>query len=135
MHSFRRALRITFGIAAFTLVGTGAAWAPGTITLDEVLDQLKDNDKLTGEVNAELKAQGLKAEAIICVGARFGGHWTELGGARSVPFECEIGKKKLNIDGTLHLYDQSGNEVDMNDEKAPEKAFDYKQTDLKWTWQ
>lgn len=135
MHSIRGWLQIALSVLVFTLIGTGAAWAPGTITLDEVMDQLKDDAKLTAEISAELKAQGLKAESIICVGARFGGHWVELGGARSVPYECEIGKKKINIDGTLHLYDQGGNEIDMNDEKAPEKAFDYKQTDLKWTWQ
>ncbi|MEI9900097.1 MAG: hypothetical protein WDN31_08155 [Hyphomicrobium sp.] len=111
-----------------------AAWAPGTITLDEVIVQLKDDEKLTGEIAAELKAQGLEADSIICVGARFGGHWAELGGARSIPYECEIGNKKLNIDGTLRLYDDRGNEIDMSDEQAPVRAFDYKQTDLKWTW-
>jgi len=135
MFQLQRALRVTFGTMAFMLLGATAAWAPGSITLDEVLDQLKDTEKLVAEINAELKAQNLSAENIICVGARFGGHWIELGGARSIPYECEIGKKKLNIDGTLVLYDQQGNEIDMSDEKAPERAFDYKQTDLTWTWQ
>ena len=135
MFQLQRALRVTFGTMAFMLLGATAAWAPGSITLDEVLDQLKDTEKLVAEINAELKAQNLSAENTICVGARFGGHWIELGGARSIPYECEIGKKKLNIDGTLVLYDQQGNEIDMSDEKAPERAFDYKQTDLTWTWQ
>lgn len=135
MLQLSRTLRLAFGTVAFMLLGATAAWAPGSITLDEVLDQLKDNEKLGGEINAELKAQNLSAENIICVGARFGGHWVELGGARSIPYECEIGKKKLNIDGTLRLYDQQGAEIDMSDEKAPERAFDYKQSDLTWTWQ
>lgn len=135
MLQLSRTLRLAFGTVAFMLLGATAAWAPGSITLDEVLDQLKDNEKLGGEINAELKAQNLSAENIICVGARFGGHWVELGGARSIPYECEIGKKKLNIDGTLRLYDQQGAEIDMSDEKAPERAFDYEQSDLTWTWQ
>lgn len=135
MLQLSRTLRLAFGTVAFMLLGATAAWAPGSITLDEVLDQLKDNEKLVGEINAELKAQNLSAENIICVGARFGGHWVELGGARSIPYECEIGKKRLNIDGTLRLYDQQGAEIDMSDEKAPDRAFDYKQSDLTWTWQ
>jgi len=116
------------------VIAAGVAHAGGSITLDEVMTQLKEDGKLIGEIEAELKAQNLKPEAVICVGARFGGHWVELGGARSIPYECEVGAKKLNIDGTLHLYDEHGNEIDMSDEKAPELAFDYKQTDLTWTW-
>lgn len=134
MHRPWHVLRIALGAALLMLLGTTAAWAPGTITLDEVMAQLKDNEKLTAEIAAELKAQGLAADGIICVGARFGGHWSELGGARSVPYECEIGKKKLNIEGTVQLYDERGNAIDMSDESAPERAFDYKQSDLTWTW-
>lgn len=128
-----RAIRcLTLGAVVFTL--SGSASAEGSITLDEVMGQLKDDGKLIDEISAELKAQGLAADSVICVGARFGGHWSELGGARSVPYECEIGKKKLNIEGTVVLYDERGNEIDMSDERAPERAFDYKQTGLTWGW-
>lgn len=120
-------------ITALALV-SGSALAEGSITLDEVMGQLKDDGKLIGEINTELEAQGLAADSVICVGARFGGHWSELGGARSVPYECEIGKKKLNVEGTVVLYDERGNEIDMSDERAPERAFDYKQTGLTWSW-
>lgn len=134
MHRLWHALRTALGIGVFVLLGVGKAWAPGTIALDEVMEQLKDDRKLIGEIEAELKTQGLGAASVICLGARFGGHWSALGGARSIPYECEVGKKKLAIDGTLQLYDARGNEIDMSDEKAPELAFDYKQTDLKWSW-
>lgn len=134
MHRLWHALRTALGIGVFVLLGVGPAWAPGTIALDEVMEQLKDDRKLIGEIEAELKTQGLAAENVICLGARFGGHWSALGGARSIPYECELGKKKLAIDGTLQLYDARGNEIDMSDEKAPELAFDYKQADLKWSW-
>ncbi len=134
MHGTWRTLRTALSIGAFALLGAGAAWAEGSITLDEVMEQLKDDGKLIGEISAELKAQGLAADKVICVGARFGGHWSELVGALSVPYECEIGKKKLNIEGTVVLYDERGNEIDMSDEHAPERAFDYKQTGLTWKW-
>jgi len=51
-----------------------------------------------------------------------------------IPYECEIGTRKLNIDGALHLYDAKGAEVDQKDKDAPERATDYKETDLKWAW-
>ena len=130
-----RALPTTLGGLIFMMLGIGPAWAPGTISIDEVMDQLKDNDKLVGEIGAELKAQSLEAERVICIGARFGGHWVEIAGGRSVPYECEVGKKKLKIEGTVHLLDTKGKEIDMSDEKAPERAVDYKQTDLTWTWE
>jgi hypothetical protein len=53
---------------------------------------------------------------------------------RVVPYECEIGARKLNIDGTLHLYDANGAEIDEKDKNAPKLAFDYKEMDLTWTW-
>ena len=43
-------------------MGITAAWAPGSISLDEVMDKLKDNAKLVDEINAELKAQNLSAD-------------------------------------------------------------------------
>ena len=126
--------RLTLAGIAFALLGSGTAWAPGTITLDEVMDQLKAEPKLIAEIEAELKAQKIAADSVICVGSRFGGHWHELGGARSVPYECDIGHRKLEIEGTVKLFDGQGREIDMGDEKAPEIAFDYSQTDLSWSW-
>jgi hypothetical protein len=134
MHTRTAGLRLAL-IAGFTLLGIGAAWAPGSIALDDVMDQLKDNDKLIGEIKAELAAQKLEAGSVICSGARFGGQWTELGGARAVPYECQVGTRKLNIDGTVHLYDENGAEVDMSDENAPKRTFDYKEADITWKWE
>jgi hypothetical protein len=135
MHRRISSFGILFATLAFSILGITAAHAPGSITLDEVMQQLKDNQKLIAAITAELKAQSLKAENVICVGARFGGHWANLGGARAVPYECDIGKRKLKIEGQIHLYDSAGKEIDMDAPAAPEQAADYKQTDLKWTWQ
>lgn len=130
MRTFKTALGLIFLIAAF-----GAAQAGGSLPLTDLMDRLKDNEKLIAEINAELKAQKLEAASVICIGDRFGGHWTELGGVRVVPYECEIGARKLDIDGKLHLYDVKGAEIDASDENAPKLAFDHKETDITWKWQ
>jgi len=135
MHGLSTALRRALGTLAFIVIGSSAAWAPGSTTLDDVIEQLQDEQKLTAEIFAELKAQNLKAEEVICVGSRFGGQWRNLGGARAVPYECEIGKKKLAIEGTVHVYDDAGKELDMNEDASFEQAAEYRQADITWKWQ
>jgi hypothetical protein len=135
MHGLSTALRRALGTLAFIVIGSSAAWAPGSTTLDDVIEQLLDEQKLTAEIFAELKAQNLKAEEVICVGSRFGGQWRNLGGARAVPYECEIGKKKLAIEGTVHVYDDAGKELDMNEDASFEHAAEYRQADITWKWQ
>lgn len=130
MRTFKAALGLLF-----LLTTLGTADAGGSLPLTDLMDRLKDNEKLIAEIDAELKAQKLEAASVICTGDRFGGHWTELGGVRVVPYECEIGARKLVIDGKLHLYDVKGAEIDASDEKAPERAFDYKETDITWKWE
>lgn len=114
--------------------GLSPAAAGGSIPLDEVMEQLKDDDKLIAALNAELEAQGLKAEEVICSGSRFGNHWENLGGARAIPYECLLGPRTIEIDGELHLFDKDGNELSLDDDDAPQKVVDYKQTNLKWSW-
>ena len=135
MHGLSAALRRALGTLAFIVIGSSAAWAPGSTTLDDVIEQLQDEQKLVAEILAELKTQNLKAEEVICVGSRFGGQWRNLGGARAVPYECEIGKKKLAIEGTVHIYDDAGKELDMNEDASFEQAAEYRQADITWKWQ
>ena len=130
MRTLKAALSPLFLLTAFS-----TAQAGGSISLVDLMDRLKGNKKLIAEINAELQAQKLEAASVICGGDRFGGNWVELGGVRVVPYECEIGTRKLKIDGTLHLYDAKGAEVDEKDKNAPMQAFDYKETDLTWTWE
>ena len=135
MVALTKPLRLALGTLAFIVIGSGAAWAPGSTTLDDVIEQLQEEQKLTAEILAELKTQNLKAEEVICVGSRFGGQWRNLGGARAVPYECEIGKKKLAIEGTVHIYDDAGKELDMNEDASFEQAAEYRQADITWKWQ
>ncbi|MDH4982535.1 hypothetical protein [Hyphomicrobium sp. D-2] len=126
--------RRMFGALAATLLAAAPAYAGGTIPLSDVMEQLKHEPRLIAAIQAELEQQTLDADTLICTGSRFGNHWRELGGARAVPYECEIGGKTLLIDGTVHLFDDEGRELDMSDENAPSRAFDYSQTDLVWSW-
>src|SRR5437016_5581729 len=113
MRTLKSALRLMLATAVFLILGITVVWAPGSISLDEVMDQLKDNPKLMDELTAELKAQNLKPETITCIGARFGGNWTNLGGARAIPFNCQIGPRTIDINGDLKVYDAAGKALDM----------------------
>jgi hypothetical protein len=79
MRTLKSVFRLTLATAAFLALGITAAWAPGSIPLAELMEQLKDNQQLIDEVNAELKKQNLDAGKVICVGARFGRQWENLG--------------------------------------------------------
>ena len=134
MPRLRALLGICVAAVIAMSIGLGAAQAGGSIGLDEVMEQLKHDSKLISDINAELKKQNLKAGDVVCIGSRFGNQWTHLGGARSIPYECDIGSRKLSIDGELHLYDKAGKELDLDGAATPDKAVSYKQTNLKWTW-
>jgi hypothetical protein len=125
--------RVVWALAA-TLLVPAQAYAGGTIRLSDVMEQLKHAPRLIADIQAELEQQTLDADMLICTGTRFGGHWQELGGARAIPYECEIGSKTLLIDGTVQLFDDEGRQLDMSDENAPTRAFDYSQTELVWSW-
>lgn len=134
MPTPKLSFKLLLATLIYTLLGVTAAHAPGSISLDEVMQQLNHDATLISELKAELKKQGLNAEDVICVGARFGHHWTHLGGARAIPYECKLGTRTINIDGELHLYDKTGKELDMGASGTPENAVSYKQLNLTWTW-
>ena len=134
MRALLAMVRVAIAALVLTALGLGTVSAEGSIGLDEVMDQLKADRKLIAEIKTELTKQTLKAEDVICIGSRFGSHWTHLGGARSIPFNCKIGTRTLDIEGDLHLYDKKGKELNFDDDTTPERAVSYKETNLKWSW-
>ena len=118
----------------FLALTLGPACAGGSIALPEVMQQLEGEESLIAEIEAELEAQDLEADDVTCTGARFGNHWKELGGARAIPFECVIGKRELQIEGVLKLYDVEDHPVDLDATDAPERAVRFTQTGLQWKW-
>ena len=113
----------------------GTAQAGGSISLDELMDHLKDNDKLIAEINAELQAQKLEADErhlrrrsrSAATGRSWAGRARSPTSARSAPASSTSTARCTSMT-------TKGAEVDDKDEKAPERATDYKETDLKWTW-
>jgi hypothetical protein len=134
MQTLKSALRLTLAAAAFMALGITAAWAPGSIPLAEVMEQPKDNAKLIDEINTELKKQSLDPEKVICIGARFGRQWENLGGARAIPYNCTVGNRTLDINGDLKIYDAAGKELDIDDPASPAKSDHYEPLNLTWKW-
>ena len=134
MQTLKSGLRLALASAAFLALGITAALAPGSIPLDEVMEQLKDNGKLIDEISGELKKQNINAEKVVCIARRFGNQWVNLGGARAIPYNCTVGSRTLDIDGELHLYDAAGKELDMEAPDAPAQATEYKRLNLMWKW-
>lgn len=134
MRTLKSAFGLSLATVVFLALGITAAWAPGSIRLAEVMEQLKDNHKLIDELNAELKAQNLQAERVICVGTRFGRHWANFGGARAIPYNCTVGTRTVDIEGDLKVYDAAGKELNIEDPDSAAKAATYKQLNLKWKW-
>ncbi len=130
-------MRSLLATLACSLLGVGSAIAQGggTASLEDVLDQFQDNQTLISEILAELRTQNLRAEDVGCIAYRLSGQWRYLGGARAVPYECEVGKRRLNIEGTVHVYDDNGTELDQKDEKSFERGTEIRQADITWKWQ
>ncbi len=126
-------MRITVALLGLLAVCSGAR-AGGSITLDEVIEQLSDDNKLMTEIFDELHAQKMRAEDIVCTGSRFGRQWRLLGGARFIPYECQFGQRKLTIEGSMHLFDDDGKELDLDAADTPDRAAEFNQSDLRWTW-
>lgn len=136
-HGWGSWMRSLLATLAGSLLGAALAIAEGggTASLEDVLDQLQDNQALISEILAELRTQNLRPEDVGCIGYRLSGQWRYLGGARAVPYECELGKRKLNIDGTVHVYDDNGIELDQKDEKSFERGTEIRQADITWKWE
>jgi hypothetical protein len=97
MNTYARLPIFSVSLLAAALAWSTSAWAPGSLSLDEVLQAVKMAPKLVSEITSELNKNGLKAESVFCVGARHGRQWTYLGGMRSAPYSCKIGNRELTI--------------------------------------
>lgn len=121
-------------IVAMFALSSGTAQAGGTLGLDEVLQAVKSNRKLVAEIQNELKANKLKTSDVICSGARFGRHWTFLGGGRAAPYECAIGKRELNIEADVVFFDRRGRRLGDLDKVDPARAARFRESNFRWTW-
>jgi hypothetical protein len=125
-------------IFALALVGwialTVSAFAEGSLGLDEVLTAVAKAPKLVAEVQAELDKNGLKAADITCIAARHGNQWKYLGGGRAAPYECEIGKRSINIEADRVYFDPRGKLLGDLDKADPKRAKTFKEDNFRWEW-
>ena len=117
-------------VAGFMARATSAAWADGTLGLDEVLVAVDKAPKLVGEIEAELSKNSLKPGGVTCLG----NHWTYLGGGRAAPYECKIGQRSLQIDADRVYFDARGRLLGDLDKADPKRAKTFLEDNFHWTW-
>ena len=84
---------------------------------------------LMKEVEAKLKTTGTTLSSVRCGGLRLGRHFVHLGGARIIPYECDIGGAKITIGGKADFFDDQGTLG-----AGPETAMYYSQFSPSWHW-
>jgi hypothetical protein len=99
-----RQLALGCGLALASLT---AAQAGGSLSFEDVMAAVAGTP-VAAELEAIVKAENAKADELICTGVRLGNQWTELGGARVMPFECPIGNRTVTIDGVVQFLDAKG---------------------------
>lgn len=124
---------VLLALIATTALATSAE-AGGSIGLDEVLTAVAADPKLVAEIKAELDKNNLKATDVICDGARFGNHWKFLGGGRTAPYECEIGKREISIEADMVFFDAKGKSLGNLDKADPRRAKTFKESNFRWSW-
>ena len=83
------------------IVFSALAGAAGSINFEEVMRLARQNPKLLSEIEEVMRAQKIRPREISCEAGRFGHHWKYLGGGRSLPISCIIGKRSLGMDGNI----------------------------------
>ena len=121
-------------LAAMMALGAIPAWAEGTLGLDEVLAAVGKAPKLVLEIQAELGNNNLKAENVSCLGARHGNQWKYLGGGRAAPYQCDIGRRSLNIEADRVYFDPRGKLLGDLDKADPKRAKTFQESNFRWIW-
>ena len=117
-----------------SVVGIVPAQAGGSLGLDEVLVAVSKSPNLVAEIQAELGKNNLKAENVICSGARHGNQWTYLGGGRAAPYDCDIGKRSITIEADRVYFDAHGKSLGDVDKADPKRAKTFREDNFRWTW-
>ena len=130
----RRVTRTALTLAGFIALAAAPAWAEGSLGLGEVLVAVEKAPKLVAEIRAELDKNNLKPEKVTCIGARHGNQWTYLGGGRAAPYECEIGKRSLQIVADRVYFDANGKPLGDLEKASPKRAKTFREDNFRWTW-
>ncbi|MFZ2159636.1 MAG: hypothetical protein WAV72_26425 [Bradyrhizobium sp.] len=124
--------RIVWGLAG--ALAAAPAFAGGSLGLDEVLKAVATAPKLVAEIQAELGKNNLGPGDVVCGGARHGNHWKYLGGGRAAPYECEIGKRTLEIEADRTYFDARGKSLGDLEKADPQRARTFREDNFRWSW-
>lgn len=108
--------------------------AGGSLPLTEVMALAKPYPNLVTQIRLQLVRANLKADKVVCTANRFGNEWTALGGARSGPYACEIGKRTVVIETQPTFSDKSGSKLKPTEPDLPKKAAKMTERGFKWQW-
>ena len=126
-----------YGFAFASLACSAAiafAQGGGSLGLEDVLDAIQADPKLVAEIQNELKANGLKADSIVCTGFRHDNRWPQLSGARAAPYECDIGKRQIVIEADRMYFDIAKQPLGAMKTANPKRADSFKESNFRWTW-
>lgn len=126
--------RIVWGLAGLVALAAAPALAGGSLGLDAVLKAVATAPKLVAEIQAELGKNNLKPGDVVCGGARHGNHWKYLGGGRAAPYECEIGKRTLEIEADRTYFDARGKSLGDLEKADPQRAKTFREDNFRWSW-
>ena len=127
----------TIAAAVAVLVGVTSALAGGSVGFDEVIQFAAQNRKLAREIKSSMQKQRLKQTDIRCDAARFGNHWTYLGGDRAPPFTCQIGNRVLTINGKIYFFNARGQLIQrgLDNPSVFRTARSFKARNPAWSWE
>lgn len=106
----------------------------GTLSLADLKHLWARTPRLKREIEKEVRAQKKTPERIVCIGARFSGQWTYLGGERVSPFVCDFGSKSLHLNWRVSLRDAEGRMYESQTQEAMQRARSISQTRPTWRW-
>ncbi len=103
-------------LAACLLWCAPSAQAGGSLPFSEAMAFAEAHQDLEAALVALVTQEKADPDRIVCTAMRLGNHWTHLGGARVLPFECEIGKRTIVIEGKVEFLDGKGTVIGSADD-------------------
>ena len=123
------------GLGSFCV---SAASAEIRLGLGEVLEAVKTEPQLVGQIEVELRRRDLKVPEIACVAAQHGDQWRLLGGGRAAPYACRIGERILRIDAERTYFDGNGRKLGQLGQALENVLFNrarfFRERNFRWTW-
>ena len=124
-------------LAALAASHASPASAQG-VSLQDVLEVVRDEPELVRQIDVELRRQDLKVAGVACLATRHGSEWHLLNGAGGAPYTCRIGSSLLRIEAQRTYFDGNGRRLGQVG-MAPEpllfnRARYFREGNFRWSW-